>query len=40
MTDALLIALVILFFVAAELFVRGCGRIIDRDLHDETEDRR
>ena len=39
MADAILIGLVILFFVLAELFVRGCGSIIDRDRHEETGDR-
>ncbi len=40
MLDVLLIALIIGFFVAVDLFVRGCGRIVDRDLDDHREDRR
>jgi hypothetical protein len=39
MTDVLLIGLVILFFVAADQFVRGCGHLIERDVRDATEDR-
>jgi hypothetical protein len=40
MLDVLLIALIIGFFVVADLFVRGCGRIVDRDLDDHPGDRR
>ncbi len=40
MLDVLLIALIIGFFVVADLFVRGCGRIVDRDRDDHPEDRR
>lgn len=40
MVDVLLIALVILFFVAAELFVRGCARVVDRGSGDRVEARR
>jgi len=40
MLDVLLIALTIGFFVVADLFVRGCGRIVDRGLDDRPEDRR
>ena len=39
MLDALLIALVIGFFIVADLFVRGCARILDRDHDDPQEDR-
>ncbi len=40
MADVLLIALVIGFFIVAELFVRGCGWIVDRGLDDRREDGR
>jgi len=40
MVDVLLIALVIGFFIVADLFVRGCGRILDRDHEADSEDRR
>jgi len=40
MVDVLLIALVIGFFLVADLFVRGCGRILDRGHDDDSEDRR
>ena len=40
MLDVFLIALVIGFFIVAELFVRGCGRIVDRGLDDHPEDGR
>jgi hypothetical protein len=40
MFDVLLIVLIIAFFVSADLFVRGCGRIVDRGLDDRPEDRR
>ena len=39
MLDVLLIALVIAFFVSADLFVRGCGRIVDRRPDERAEDR-
>ena len=39
MYDVLLIALVIGFFVVADLFVRGCDRILDRGSDERTEDR-
>jgi hypothetical protein len=39
MLDVLLIALIIGFFVVADLFVGGCGHIVDRDLGDRPEDR-
>jgi len=39
MFDVLLIALVIGFFVIADLFVRGCARILDRS-REEQGDRR
>ena len=39
MIDVLLIALVIGFFLVADLFVSGCARILDRG-HDDQEDRR
>jgi hypothetical protein len=39
MADVLLIALAILFFVAAELFVRGCVRVAERRSADRTEGR-
>ena len=39
MVDVLLIALVIGFFVFADLFVRGCARILDRGHDDDREDR-
>ena len=39
MVDVLLIALVIGFFVVADLFVRGCARILDRGADDHPEDR-
>jgi hypothetical protein len=39
MFDVLLIALVIVFFLVADLFVRGCARILDRGREDQ-EDRR
>lgn len=35
----LLIALVIGFFLIADLFVRGCARILDRGADDRSEDR-
>jgi hypothetical protein len=40
MVDLLLILLVILFFVAADLLVRGCRRIVDRRVGDRTEEQR
>ena len=40
MPDVLLIALIIGFFVVADLFVRGCRQILDRGLDDRPEDRR
>jgi hypothetical protein len=40
MLDLLLIALIIGFFVVADLFVRGCGRLVDRGLDDRQKDRR
>lgn len=40
MFDVLLIVLIIGFFVLADLFVRGCGRIVDRSRDDRPEDRR
>ena len=40
MLDVLLIALIIGFFAVADLFVRGCGRILERGLEDRPEDRR
>jgi hypothetical protein len=40
MLDVLLIALVISFFVVADLFIRGCGRIVDRNPDERSEDRR
>jgi len=40
MLDVLLIALIICFFVLVDLFVRGCGRIVDRGLDDHLGDRR
>ncbi len=39
MVDVLLIALVIGFFLIADLFVRGCARILDRGAGDRPEDR-
>jgi hypothetical protein len=39
MVDVLLIALVIGFFLAADLFVRGCGRIVERSSDERSEDR-
>ena len=39
MVDVLLIALVIGFFLVADLFVLGCARILDRGREDQ-EDRR
>ena len=39
MVDVLLIALVIGFFLIADLFVRGCARILDRGGDDRPEDR-
>jgi hypothetical protein len=39
MLDVLLIALAIGFFIAADLFVRGCGRIVDRSPDERSEDR-
>jgi hypothetical protein len=40
MLDLLLIVLIIGFFVVADLFVRGCGRLVDRSLDDRQKDRR
>ncbi len=40
MLDLLLIALVIAFFVVADLFVRGCGRILDRGTDEHRENGR
>jgi hypothetical protein len=37
MFDVLLIALVIGFFVVADLFVRGCARILDRSADEHRE---
>jgi len=39
MVDVLVIALVIGFFLIADLFVRGCARILERDLDDLGNDR-
>jgi len=39
MVDVLLIALVIGFFLAADLLVRGCGRIVERSSDEHSEDR-
>jgi hypothetical protein len=39
MLDVLLIALVVGFFIAVDLFVRGCSRILDRGGDDRPEDR-
>ena len=39
MYDVLLIGLVVAFFVVAELYVRGCDRILARGLRDRTKDR-
>jgi hypothetical protein len=39
MLDVLFIALAIGFFLVADLFVRGCARILDRDQDDHREDR-
>ena len=40
MIDVLLIALTVGFFVVADLFVRGCGRIVERSSDERSEDRR
>ncbi len=40
MVDVLLIALVLGFFLAADLFVRGCARILDRGADEHREDGR
>jgi hypothetical protein len=40
MFDVLLIALVIGFFLVADLFVRGCARILERGADEHREDRR
>jgi hypothetical protein len=39
MVDVLLIALVIGFFLVADLFVRGCSRILARGLDEQRDDR-
>jgi hypothetical protein len=39
MLDVLLITLIIGFFVVVDLFVRGCGRLIDRGSDTRPEDR-
>ena len=39
MLDVLFIALTIGFFLVADLFVRGCVRILDRGHDDRREDR-
>jgi hypothetical protein len=38
MIDVLLIALAIAFFAAADLFVRGCTRILERGGDEHRED--
>lgn len=40
MLDVFLIALVIGFFLVADLFVRGCARILDRGTDQHREDGR
>jgi hypothetical protein len=39
MLDVLLIAFVIGFFLVADLFVRGCARVLDRGADDQREGR-
>ncbi len=38
MLDVLLIALIIGFFLVADLFVRGCARILDRGADEHRKD--
>jgi hypothetical protein len=38
--DVLLIALAIGFFLVADLFVRGCARILDRGTDEQRENGR
>ncbi|HEX5641420.1 MAG TPA: hypothetical protein VFZ86_03665 [Thermoleophilia bacterium] len=38
MIDVLLMALAIAFFAAADLFVRGCTRILERGSDEHRED--
>lgn len=38
MIDVLLMALAIAFFAAADLFVRGCTRILERGSDEHQED--
>jgi len=40
MLDVLLIALIIGFVLVADLFVRGCARILDRRADEHREDGR
>ena len=40
MTDVLLIALAIGFFLGADLFVRGCSRILERGSDEHRQDGR
>lgn len=40
MIDVLLMALAIAFFLLADLFVRGCARILDRSADEHREDGR
>ncbi len=39
MLDLVLIALVVGFFVVADLFVSGCRRIVDRGSAEDLEER-